>query len=113
MVRTAESTPCQIGEVWPPLRTLRRDRAQICRVSLTVSPELVATSEPRATRLKPHAMRKLTARSGTRTANHASPRSERMSSLLPDRLWSDARHYQILALSGLLAINFTSIDFGA
>ena len=36
-----------------------------------------------------------------------------MSRLLPDRLWSDARHYQILALTGLLLINFTSIDFGA
>jgi Na+-transporting NADH:ubiquinone oxidoreductase subunit NqrB len=34
-------------------------------------------------------------------------------SLLPARLWSDARHYQILALVGLLAINFTMIDFGA
>ena len=34
-------------------------------------------------------------------------------SLLPARLWSDARHYQILALSGLLTINFTMIDFGA
>jgi Na+-transporting NADH:ubiquinone oxidoreductase subunit NqrB len=36
-----------------------------------------------------------------------------MSRFLPTRLWSDARHYQIAALSILLAINFTSIDFGA
>ena len=34
-------------------------------------------------------------------------------SLLPARLWSDARHYQILALAGHLAINFTMMDFGA
>jgi enediyne biosynthesis protein E5 len=40
-------------------------------------------------------------------------KEQRMSRLLPDRLWSDARHYQILALAGLLVINFTSIDFGA
>jgi enediyne biosynthesis protein E5 len=36
-----------------------------------------------------------------------------MSRFLPARLWSDARHYQIAALATLLAINFTSIDFGA
>jgi Na+-transporting NADH:ubiquinone oxidoreductase subunit NqrB len=36
-----------------------------------------------------------------------------MSRFLPARLWSDARHYQIAALSILLTINFTSIDFGA
>ena len=29
------------------------------------------------------------------------------------RLWSDARHFQIVALSSLLLINFTWIDFGA
>lgn len=34
-------------------------------------------------------------------------------SLFPTSLWSDARHYQILALTGLLAINFVMIDFGA
>jgi hypothetical protein len=27
--------------------------------------------------------------------------------------WSDARHFQIVALSSLLAINFISLDFGA
>jgi Na+-transporting NADH:ubiquinone oxidoreductase subunit NqrB len=36
-----------------------------------------------------------------------------MSRFVPARLWSDPRHYQIAALSILLAINFTSIDFGA
>lgn len=28
-------------------------------------------------------------------------------------LWSDARHLQIIALAGLLAVNFATIDFGA
>ncbi len=27
--------------------------------------------------------------------------------------WSDARHFQIVALSSLLAVNFIWIDFGA
>jgi enediyne biosynthesis protein E5 len=36
-----------------------------------------------------------------------------MSRFLPDRLWSDARHYQIAALAILLIFNFRSIDFGA
>jgi Na+-transporting NADH:ubiquinone oxidoreductase subunit NqrB len=36
-----------------------------------------------------------------------------MAGLMPDRLWSDARHWQIAALGALLIINFTSIDFGA
>jgi len=36
-----------------------------------------------------------------------------MRRFLPDRLWSDARHYQILALATLVAINLTVIDFGA
>ena len=29
------------------------------------------------------------------------------------RWWSDARHFQIVALSSLLTINFVWIDFGA
>jgi hypothetical protein len=29
------------------------------------------------------------------------------------RWWSDARHFQIVALATLLAINFVWIDFGA
>src|ERR1700726_4468077 len=29
------------------------------------------------------------------------------------RWWSDARHFQIVALSSLLLVNFTWIDFGA
>ena len=36
-----------------------------------------------------------------------------MPDLLPGQLWSDARHYQIAALSTLLAFNFGWLDFGA
>jgi hypothetical protein len=36
-----------------------------------------------------------------------------MPGLLSRQWWSDARHYQIAALSALLAFNFGWLDFGA